>query len=308
MNKDIEKIAGKHLGKTSDGSTMQRYETPNSVDKSLLVGVPRSLNREAYGIKDPLPFVGYDVWHAYEMSYLLQSGMPVTAVVKIIYPANSDNIVESKSLKLYLNSFNMHKFSLDRRLAYQEVKDTIKRDLSEVLGLHGYQPDVELFEDISSTPPFIDLMWDNLDYTDYPTTFNDFTESPELLKVVDNGVNNYTKSNLKSSLLRSNCRVTNQPDWGDLYISYTGRYSIQHTSLMKYIISFRGENHFHEEVCEMIYTRLYKILQPSKLMVACLYTRRGGIDINPIRASDRGLIATLPIIQPDTLTQKTLRQ
>jgi 7-cyano-7-deazaguanine reductase len=303
---EIENIANKHLGRALDGTIVKPYETPTEIDPSLLVAVPRVLNRTQYGIdENNLPFVGYDVWHCYEFSTLLDNGAPVTGVLKIVYSADSPNIVESKSLKLYLNSFNMVRMGKTYLDILDNVKQKIFGDLSECIGapirVSFFRRNIEKIENEF-------FQYKNID--DYAARLNitKYNEDPDILKVYDNLY--YTRYNtppvsFHSSLLRSNCRVTNQPDWGDVFISLNGEKLVTEESLLEYIISVRNENHFHEEICECIYKRLWDKLMPDYLVVACLYTRRGGIDINPIRSS---VEMNFNLNDTYNLTYSTMRQ
>ncbi|NBP00991.1 MAG: NADPH-dependent 7-cyano-7-deazaguanine reductase QueF [Proteobacteria bacterium] len=232
----------KHLGKVTG------YKS--TYDPSLLVREPRINNRKHLGITDEdVPFGGFDIWNAYEVSCLTNEGMPIAAIAKIVYPCKNKYIVESKSIKLYMNSFNMQKFKGSIVSILTELQDTIARDLSKLLETQRFH----------------------------------------------------------SALLKSNCRVTSQPDWGDVYIHYKGKYEINPTSLLQYIVSFRDECHFHEEICETIYMRLLQKFYPEELVVSCLYVRRGGIDINPTRASNYSLLDKALIDETKYFT-KTARQ
>lgn len=280
---DINTIASTHLGKAGDGTVVKPYVTPDSVDSSLLVAVPRILNRTHYGIdEENLPFVGSDTWNCYEFSTLSNNGFPVSGLLRIVYPANSPSIVESKSLKLYLNSFNMMCNGSTIDEIATNIENRIYNDLAKCLD--AVDVDIALhFEDSVTRNPFVGDFIKIENYIDTMSiNFDQYNESPDILKVVNN--DGYTKM-WRSSVLRSNCRVTNQPDWGDVYIIIKGAKTVTPESLLQYIVSMRKENHFHEEICECIYKRLYDILEPEELFVACLYTRRGGIDINPMRAS-----------------------
>lgn len=298
---DINKLAAVHLGKTSDGATMQRYETPTQIDPTLLVGIPRVLNRSDYEITAH-SFVGYDRWNAYEVSCLLKNGFPVSGKVVLVYNSDSENIVESKSLKLYFNSFNMHKFDTN--------------SISQVMGMVEYQINHDL-RSINIVPALVQFV---PDFVVNPVKREDYTvrnyehyvgleslvvesfnfqvrefkfngENSSLLETFYATGDDQGQHRYHSSSLRSNCRVTNQPDWGDVYITYTvGMRKLDPQSLFDYIISLRTENHFHEEICEVIYKRLMDALNPLDLMVACNYTRRGGIDINPVRASSSAFL------------------
>lgn len=306
----IETIASVHLGKAGDGSVVKPYVTPDVIDPSLLVAVPRIYNRIQYKIDEAnLPFTGYDVWNCYEFSTLLNSGYPLSGLLKICYPSNSHSIVESKSLKLYLNSFNMVRLADHIQTAKNLIEETVSADLSHALGcnvkvtFHRQQAYNYLSHPLPHMFSFIDLL---VDYEDL--TFESYNEDPSLLEVVDSNTSDGTR--LHTSSLRSNCRVTNQPDWGDVYVVIKGEKTITPESFLKYVISMRKENHFHEEICECIYKRLWDLLSPKELFVTCLYTRRGGIDINPVRASNADIITyeALPLIQTEILCEKTLRQ
>lgn len=283
--------------------------TPEKYDASLLFRIPRAENRVHYEIDDAhLPFVGFDVWNCYEVSFLTDNGLPVSRVIKLIYPANSQFLVESKSLKLYLNAFNMDRFGKTIKEAESRVTEMICADLSSLLGA---EVRVVLFNATCQTKQaFPTLQQTNLSdlvslEKQESILFSRFVESPELLQSTPTDlVHEYA---FQSDLLRSNCRVTNQPDWGDLFVQTTTKHELDLSSIMEYLVSFRKENHFHEEVVEMIYKRFWDIFEPETLMVAAMYTRRGGIDINPIRASHPELIDEI-LVSTEFMVSKTLRQ
>ena len=270
-----------HLGKTS------QYKS--QYDPSLLVREPRSNNRKHINIDDDnLPFVGYDTWNAYEVSALTNNGLPVTGIAKIVYPASSKYIVESKSLKLYFNSFNMTKLGVTPSEVRSKIEELVGEDLSKLLGVDIFitvYSDNEVVQDtgILRNEYYDDFITLEEEYEHALTDeFTIYQETPSLLEVTE-GDNSVKK--FHSALLKSNCRVTSQPDWGDVYIVYKSSKDVDPVSLVKYIVSFRDECHFHEEICETIYKRLQDALQPTMLSVMCLYARRGGIDINPQRVS-----------------------
>ena len=273
MYDKTEEIASKHLGKKSTGSEFY--------DKTLLVAVPRVENRRQYQIKNEnLPFNGYDIWHAYEFSTLTENGLPITRVIKLKYNCESKYLVESKSLKLYLNSFNMSKFGKNIQETLILTKEIIEEDLSEKL-----ETKVEaIFLDEQTSKKevfskFINIM-DLAKESEIKIV--DFKENPSLIKYEE--TNQEKKYYLKFDSLRSNCRVTHQPDFGDAFIYYKSQRHINESSLVEYLTSFRAEYHFHEECVEMIFKRLNDILNPDdELCVCALYTRRGGIDITPLR-------------------------
>lgn len=268
-----DSTASKYLGKKVEGAT--------SYDSSLLVAVPRFENRNRYDIKqEDLPFFGWDVWHAYEFSSMSENGVPVTRLMKLKYSCNSEFLVESKSLKLYLNSFNMSRFGQNIAECLDICKTKIEKDLSEKLQtnveinfVENSAQKVDIFENFQNIMQFVDE--NNL-------IVEKFKEAPEVLKVET--LDKIKEYYLTFDSLRSNCRVTHQPDFGDLYLYYQSKKHISEESLVKYLSSFRSEFHFHEECCEMIFKRLYDILDADdKLFVCALYTRRGGIDICPSR-------------------------
>ena len=259
-----DEIASKHLGKKS--------ELTKSYNPSLLVAVPREENRQIYKIDSfNLPFVGFDVWHCYEFSALTKYGLPFTKPIKLKYNCNSEYIVESKSLKLYLNSFNMTRFELSTEDSLAVCKSLIEKDLFKKLKTDVH---INFIDDNVSKRNIFDNYTELTNMVDVNSiNIEEFNENPNLLTYLNEAINEYR---LKFSSLRSNCRVTHQPDFGD----------IDETSLIKYLVSFRSEYHFHEECVEMIYKRLSDILNTDdELAVCALYTRRGGIDISPLRVS-----------------------
>ncbi len=269
-----DKIASKYLGK--------KVTISNNYDPSILVAVPRDENRKNYNIESKnLPFSGVDVWHAYEFSVLTQSGIPITKPVKIKYSCESKYIIESKSLKLYFNSFNMSRFGNNSAECLELCKKIIENDLSAKLEtevninfIENNTKKVEIFQN------YINIK-DIIDENNFKT--DKFKEAPEILQTELKDKKEYR---LMFDSLRSNCRITQQPDFGDIYIYYESEKHIKEDSILKYLCSFRSENHFHEECCEMIYKRLFDILNKDDgIMVCALYTRRGGIDISPVRYS-----------------------
>ena len=245
-----------------------------------------------------MPFCGFDVWHAYEFSCLCENGLPVTRVIKLNYDCTSEYIIESKSLKLYLNSFNVSKFGRNTEDCLNICKKIIEKDLSQVLNtnvtisfLTNDSKKVQIFENFSDIKQYIDE--NNL-------FISEFKESPNLLEYESTGSKKQYR--LKFDAMRSNCRVTHQPDFGDLFILYESEKHIKEEGLIKYLTSFRSEYHFHEECCEMIYKRLYDLLDTNdKLFVGALYTRRGGIDICPMRLSKNCTLDDIELIKDTTI-------
>ena len=299
QNSVIE-IAGKHLGKVGGEGYKATY------DPSLLVAIPRYFNRESYGINEgDLPFVGGDVWNAYEVSAITTKGLPVSGMMKIWCPADSPSHVESKSIKLYLNSFNMTKLGDTADECVHLVEQTVKDDLSQALNtdvrcmfFHRLgSPEESMEPGFDSLDALVDL-----DEIEFDTYHSDASQ----LKIAETLEENEVVK-VHSNLLRSNWRVTNQPDWGDVFIHMEGKNMPDFASLAKYIVSHRQVSHFHEEICEMVFTHINEAYNPEKLMVACLYTRRGGLDINPIRATHEDMIPNFfPAM--DIRLSKTLRQ
>lgn len=268
-----DEIASKFLGKKVSGS--------ENYDPSLLVAIPREENRKQYNLNNEnLPFYGWDVWHAYEFSSMTENGIPVTRLLKLKYSCNSKFLVESKSLKLYLNSFNMTRFGKNISECLAICKSKIEKDLSERLEtevkinfIDNSTEKVQIYENFQNIMQFVNE--NNL-------RIEKFKEAPEVLYTEPN--NTIKEYYLTFDSLRSNCRVTHQPDFGDLFLYYKSAKHITEESLVKYLSSFRSEYHFHEECCEMIFKRLHDILNKNdKLFVCALYTRRGGIDICPSR-------------------------
>lgn len=288
-------------------------EYPKQYAPDILVAVPRRLNRDIYGIDDKnLPFVGADAWHAYELSWLNHRGIPTAGVLKIVYPCNSEFLVESKSLKLYLNSFNMHHANPAADNGLNEIREIISHDLSATVGapvsvsIHG----PHAYE--SAANPFADFVT----LEDMPECFDieasQYTEDPSILmeNIITAPDNGSAPFLFASHLLRSNCKITHQPDWGSVFIHFRPKANgniPSPQSMLRYIVSLRGENHFHEEICEMIYVRLQRLFSPAELAVTCIYTRRGGIDICPSRASSKVLLPE-QLLQSQTIIQKLARQ
>ena len=301
----------KHLGQTS--------EYKDQYDPDLLVREPRSTNRKHLLLDDnDLPFVGFDTWNAYEVSGLTFNGLPATGVAKIVYPCDSKYIVESKSIKLYFNSFNMFPCADSPKDVLKTISLTAEEDLSALLEtevhVHIIDGHSELGQEVME-PLFPKWRYKTLEgkFSDRDLCnlhIDTYTESPEILEIDDITFDRPDLSSARyyhSGLLKSNCRVTSQPDWGDVYIYINSHNIIDEISLLKYIVSFRDECHFHEEICETIYKRLLDVYLPSELCVTCLYARRGGIDINPVRATSLQIIDK-HLIDWKTLHTKTLKQ
>lgn len=290
MDKLDNSNISKHLGQKSD------YKS--TYDPNLLVREPRQNNRTYLDIEpENLPFLGYDVWNGYEVSALTDTGRPVAAIAKVVYPCDSEFIVESKSMKLYWNSFNMTCMGKTEDDVRNFIEMTATKDLSNYLNT-GVK--VKLFgpnEVPDLNQRSIYKRYKNLSVVNLEDNCNDniqfdvYQETPSLLEPTDAvNTSRVVTRYYHSALLKSNCRVTSQPDWGDVFIYMKGNNLPTKESLLRYIVSFRNENHFHEEICECIYERLWSRFSLIELAVTCLYVRRGGWDINPHRCSHEHLM------------------
>ena len=299
MSDKTNQIASTLLGK--------KVSYSDEYNPSLLVAVPRYENRKQYNIQnDSLPFEGWDVWHAYEFSSMSENGVPVTRLMKLKYNCTSEFIIESKSLKLYLNSFNMTRYGKSIKECLEICKNIIEKDLSEKLQT---EVTVNFIEENAERVQIFNDFNNLMDYIDESTLrIEKFKESPELIEVEQS--KNTEGHFLMFDSLRSNCRVTHQPDFGDVFIYYKSSKHIKENSLVKYLSSFRSEYHFHEECCEMIYKRLYDMLDiDDELFVCALYTRRGGIDICPSRWSKNcNVVDVFKLTDTSIYARKSIKQ
>ena len=256
----------------------QKTEYASQYDRTLLQPVPRALNRDGLGITQNQPFtIGADIWTAYEISWLNEKGLPQVAIADIYLDYQSQNLIESKSFKLYLNSFNQSKFA-----DFNVVQQTMQRDLSECA-----QGDVKVRLNsvaVYNSQKIDHLQGDCIDEQDIEITSYEF--NADWLK--DCVSDEIVEEKLVSHLLKSNCLITNQPDWGTLHIHYVGK-KIDHEKLLRYVVSFRQHNEFHEQCVERIFCDLMYYAKPEKLTVYARYTRRGGLDINPFRSNFENL-------------------
>lgn len=259
------------LGKTS--AYADQY------DPGLLFPLPRAAKREEIGIHGQLPFFGADLWTGYELSWLNLRGKPQVALVHFHIPCETPNIVESKSFKLYLNSFNNSRFA-----SADEVLTKLRADVSEAVWRGAPQAATVgvrlVLPEAFATQKVQELQGLELDRLDVECS--DYQPRPDLLRADSD--NPPVSETLVSHLLKSNCLVTGQPDWGSVQISYTGP-AIDQEGLLQYIVSFRNHNEFHEQCVERIFTDIWRQCQPLKLSVYARYTRRGGLDISPLRTS-----------------------
>ena len=289
---------------------------PKTYQPDTLYAIPRSMGRNEINWQQDKLAVGVDWWHAFEVSWLNNQGISQMAIARFSIPASSPNIVESKSLKLYLNSLNFTEFD-----NWEAVQQIIAKDLSACIGA---EVGVALFEldAISSGSESdtgfliahpqgkcIDNALDGLAHkvslVEHPdasllsstdllsTDHEDTALSTDNLDIEKPGTEKLSiekEYQLYSNLLRSNCPVTNQPDWGTLSIEISTSHAIDEAKLLSYILSFRQHNGFHEQCVEQIFADISQRYSPSKLMVRAWYTRRGGIDINPCRVSNISLM------------------
>jgi 7-cyano-7-deazaguanine reductase len=248
-------------------------------DASLLFPIPRAGKRAEIGISGAAPFFGADLWTAFELSWLNLRGKPQVALAHFTIPAETPNIIESKSFKLYLNSFNNTRFA-----DASEVLARLRADIAEAAWRGGPVQSVGvrlIAAEQFDREPVYELDGLSLDRLDVECTH--YQPAPELLVTAPAAEGMVTEV-LVSNLLKSNCLVTGQPDWGSVQISYTGL-QIQQEGLLQYLVSFRNHNEFHEQCVERIFMDIWARCKPAKLTVYARYTRRGGLDINPLRTS-----------------------
>ena len=248
---------------------------PERYDASLLFAIPRAPQRAAIGIGDALPFHGVDVWNAYELSWLDARGKPEIAIGEIRVPATTANLVESKSLKLYLGGYSQERFA-----SADDVRARIARDLSAAAG--GPVSVVLVTPQHFASVAITQLDGESID--ELPLAFEHYgPPDADLLRAGGEHV----EETLVSNLLKSNCPVTGQPDWASVQIRYAGP-RIDREGLLRYIVSFRNYSDFHEHCVERMHVDLVRRCAPRRLDVYARYTRRGGLDINPWRSTEPG--------------------
>ncbi|WP_133140403.1 NADPH-dependent 7-cyano-7-deazaguanine reductase QueF [Legionella genomosp. 1] len=253
----------------------QSSEYDDHYNPERLFAIARAPKRKEIGI-DPmaLPFYGFDCWNHYEVSWLNEKGKPVVAIAEIIYDCATPNIIESKSLKLYFNSFNNTRFKDN-----EAVKQIVKQDLAQRV---GGDVQVRILSLTESGYNHIELTAAGECLDGLDVTCSVYQVEPNYLCTENVRV----EETLYSDLLKSNCLVTNQPDWATVQIAYTGK-KIDREGLLKYLVSFRNHNEFHEQCIERIFADIMNRCQPEKLTVYGRYTRRGGLDINPYRSTEK---------------------
>lgn len=282
----------------------QTTDYPTEYSPETLYPIARNLGRDVIGWQDDKLAVGVDWWHAFELSWLNAQGVSQVAIARFAVPASSPFIVESKSLKLYLNSINFTEFA-----SWEEVQALIAKDLSSCVqaevtaqlfglddkhsGLLIAQPEGVCIDDALANSS------EKVALTEHPDASLLESKADDNNLASNNTAEVAQPYTFYSNLLRSNCPVTNQPDWGTLAVSITSDKAVDAASMLRYVLSFRQHNGFHEQCVEQIFADLSKHYEPSELMVRAWYTRRGGIDINPCRVSD---IKLLP--QPSRLIRQ----
>lgn len=247
-------------------------------DPSLLFGIVRAPQWRALGLDvDNLPYVGVDVWNCYELSWLLPSGKPVVAVAQVTVPADSPQIIESKSFKLYLNSFNQSQYA-----SFAQVQELLVADLSKVAQA-PVQVQLKTFAEVAAEGVH-EPQGLCIDELDVQVSQYQEPSAEQLLCGTEQ-----VEEQLYSHLLRSNCPVTGQPDWGTVQVHYRGA-ALDHESFLRYLVSFRQHEDFHEQCVERIFLDLQTCLKPELLTVTGRYVRRGGLDINPYRSTEKAVI------------------
>ncbi len=256
---------GLHLGQAS--------HYPQQLDPGLLSPVPRALARHELGLdQQPLPFSGVDLWTGYELSWLDARGKPQVAVADFCLPCTTPALIESKSFKLFLNSFNQARFA-----DWQQVQALLAEHLSHCAG-GPVSVQLHRLAELDGQP-LAQLPAESLD--EQPLYFEHYDYDASLLRADEQRL---VSESLCSDLLKSNCLITNQPDWGSVLIRYQGP-AIDRAALLRYLVSFRNHNEFHEQCVERIFCDLLHHCRPSQLTVYARYTRRGGLDINPFRSN-----------------------
>ncbi|WP_226905625.1 NADPH-dependent 7-cyano-7-deazaguanine reductase QueF [Legionella antarctica] len=282
MNKELSNTY-QNMADQSELGHLSEYD--NHYNPERLYAIPRAPKRKEINL-DPaiLTFYGFDCWNHYEVSWLNPKGKPVVAIAVISYDCHSPFIIESKSLKLYFNSLNNHVFP-----DVKTVTQTISHDLSNCINAKATVTITPLAE-ISSQMLQASFSGICLDLLDIECSA--YSVNAAFLATSDE----FTDEVLYSDLLKSNCLVTNQPDWGSVQIAYRGK-KINHEGLLKYLVSFRNHNEFHEQCIERIFTDLMTRCQPESLTVYGRYTRRGGLDINPCRSTETGSVENIRLIR-----------
>lgn len=273
MNTMNDSVLKKYQSQAADSELGKKTDYDQSYNPDRLYPIPRAGKRKEIGI-DPnaLPFSGFDCWNHYEVSWLNEKGKPIVATAEIYYDCASLFIVESKSLKLYFNSLNNCKFKSIgdvEKIIQHDLEKTLDSAVTVIVNQLGHSKSAKIHEKFAG---------ECIDDIDIECT--KYSVDPSYLSTNDEQV----EETLYSDLLKSNCLVTNQPDWGSVQISYKGN-KINREGLLQYLVSFRNHNEFHEQCIERIFIDIMKYCKPSELTIYGRYTRRGGLDINPYRST-----------------------
>ncbi len=256
---------------------------PKAYDPGLLFPISRHINREA--LSQQPKWLGADIWNAYEISWLNLKGKPIVATACFVFPQSSPSLIESKSFKLYLNSFNEARFE-DANTVTKQLQQDLSRAAGEAVGVT-----ISILGS-ENTKMYQSLEGQNID--DLDIEVDTYQPAPGLLQCVAQA--QAVSETLTSDLLKSNCPVTGQPDWGSVQIRYTGP-QIDRAALLKYIISLRQHSEFHEHCVEKMYCDIWEACQPQSLFVYARYTRRGGLDINPWRSSEPAQVSQMRTVR-----------
>ena len=270
MKNKVENIASKVLGERT--GEVKTY-TPN-----ILVSIPRNLSIEYLGIKmEDLPGNGFDLWYNYEFRCLTNNGLPITSLIKFIFPHKNKNIIESKSLKLYCNGFTTEKLGDIKNEALEKACEIMKKDLSKAA--EG-NVEISILNYKSERKSIFEKYIELTEIVDPKIEVKIYKEDPSLLEVEE--LEHIKEYRLKFDALRSTCRITHQPDTGTFYLYYKSKKHIKEESLVRYFSSFYEENHFHEEILITVFTRISKLLnKDDEILTTVLYQRRGSLDIGP---------------------------
>ncbi len=269
-----------HQSELGKSSSYESHYNPE-----LLFPLPRSTRRAELGIGQSLPFFGFDVWNHYEVSWLNSLGKPVVAIAEIIYPCDSPCIIESKSMKLYFNALNNTSFASDAA-----VEAIITADLQQRTQARFVQVTLHPLASFHAQPLLAGLDGVTIDTLDIHC--DTYHHNAEFLSTEPAIVS----ETLCSDLLKSNCLVTNQPDWCSIKITYHGQ-QINRAGLLRYLVSFRNDNEFHEQCIEKIFVNLIAHCQPERLTIVGRSTRRGGLDINSVRSTHSITPADVPNVR-----------
>jgi len=287
MNSDVNNSMGCSLGNNINDSPLAKSQYyVDKYDKNLLYPLARQESCHRSGLtSETLPFTGYDIWNAYELSWLNSLGKPVVAIGKFVVPCCSEFFIEAKSFKLYLNSFNQTKFK-----SVEQVKNTLKNDLSSAV-----TSDVNVsIQSLNNPQVFAVVEPRGICLDDIDIEVDEYLANANLLSVSMH--DEVVSEILYSNLLKTNCPVTGQPDWGTVIIDYKG-HPINKSSLLKYICSLRKQDEFHEQCIERVFFDVAERCQPSELTVCGRFLRRGGIDINPFRSNCKKVIENYRLLR-----------